>query len=149
MTPDPDLYALLGVPADADSDAIKKAYRRLARQLHPDVNPDPATQEKFKEVSRAYEILSDPQKRAVYDRGGDAFPGGGGFGQGFSFTDIMDAFFGGQAPGGQGRGPRPRVHRGQDAHLFSFCANSWSKSGSRLRQYCLAGLAGLAKWYCL
>ena len=115
MTPDPDLYALLGVPHDADADAIKKAYRRLARQLHPDVNPDPETQERFKEVSRAYEILSDPQKRAVYDRGGDAFPGGGGFGAGFSFTDIMDAFFGGQAPGGQGRGPRPRVHRGQDA----------------------------------
>src|SRR3954465_4850262 len=115
MTPDPDLYALLGVSPDADADAIKKAYRRLARQLHPDVNPDPQTQEKFKEVSRAYEILSDPQKRAVYDRGGDAFPGGGGFGQGFSFTDIMDAFFGGQAPGGQGRGPRPRERRGQDA----------------------------------
>ena len=115
MTPDPDLYALLGVPRDADPDAIKKAYRRLARQLHPDVNPDPETQERFKEVSRAYEVLSDPQKRAVYDRGGDAFPGGGGFGAGFSFTDIMDAFFGGQAPGGQGRGPRPRVHRGQDA----------------------------------
>src|SRR3954453_10310120 len=115
MTPDPDLYALLGVSPDADADAIKKAYRRLARQLHPDVNPDPQTQEKFKEVSRAYEILSDPAKRAVYDRGGDAFPGGGGFGAGFSFTDIMDAFFGGQAPGAQGRGPRPRVHRGQDA----------------------------------
>src|SRR3954453_20746226 len=113
MTPDPDLYALLGVSPDADADAIKKAYRRLARQLHPDVNPDPQTQEKFKEVSRAYEILSDPQKRAVYDRGGDAFPGGGGFGQGFSFTDIMDAFFGGQAPGGQGRGPPPLAHRGQ------------------------------------
>src|SRR6478609_11095473 len=115
MTPDPDLYAILDVARDADADAIKKAYRRLARQLHPDVNPDPETQEKFKEVSRAYEILSDPQKRAVYDRGGDAFPGGGGFGAGFSFTDIMDAFFGGGAPGGQGRGPRPRERRGQDA----------------------------------
>jgi molecular chaperone DnaJ len=116
MSPDPDLYALLDVPRDADPDTIKKAYRRLARQLHPDVNPDPATQERFKEISRAYEILSDPQKRAVYDRGGDAFAGAGGFGAGFSFTDIMDAFFGGQgAAGGQGRGPRPRVHRGQDA----------------------------------
>jgi molecular chaperone DnaJ len=112
-----DLYELLGVPRDADADVIKKAYRRLARQLHPDVNPDPETQEKFKEVSLAYEVLSDPQKRAAYDRGGDPFGGmNAGFGQGagFSFTDIMDAFFGGNAPG-QGRGPRPRVRRGQDA----------------------------------
>jgi molecular chaperone DnaJ len=115
-----DLYELLGVSRDADDAAIKKAYRGLARQFHPDVNPDPATQEKFKEVSRAYEVLSDPQKRAAYDRGGDPFGGGAagfGQGQGFSFTDIMDAFFGGGAPGGggQGRGPRQRVRRGQDA----------------------------------
>ncbi len=112
-----DLYDLLGVARDADGDTIKKAYRRLARQLHPDVNPDPETQERFKEVSRAYEVLSDPQKRAAYDRGGDPFGGagfGGGQGAGFSFTDIMDAFFGGQ-PGAQSRGPRPRVRRGQDA----------------------------------
>jgi molecular chaperone DnaJ len=111
-----DLYDLLGVGRDADTDAIKKAYRRLARQLHPDVNPDPETQERFKEVSRAYEVLSDPQKRAAYDRGGDPFGGAGfgGQGAGFSFTDIMDAFFGGQ-PGAQSRGPRPRVRRGQDA----------------------------------
>ncbi len=110
-----DLYDLLGVARDADGDTIKKAYRKLARQLHPDVNPDPETQEKFKEVSAAYEVLSDPQKRAAYDRGGDPF-GGAGFGQGagFSFTDIMETFFGGQAAGG-GRGPRSRVRRGQDA----------------------------------
>ncbi len=115
-----DLYELLGVSRDADADTIKKAYRRLARQLHPDVNPDPATQERFKEVSRAYEVLSDPQKRSAYDRGGDPFGGAAGFGQGagFSFTDIMDAFFGGggaAAAGGHGRGPRPRTRRGQDA----------------------------------
>ena len=115
-----DLYETLGVPRDADADAIKKAYRRLARQLHPDVNPDPATQERFKDVTRAYEVLSDPEKRRMYDLGGDPFGGGaGGFasGAGFSFTDIMDAFFGGAAGGaaGGGRGPRPRVRRGQDA----------------------------------
>lgn len=115
-----DLYDLLGVARDADADALKKAYRRLARQLHPDVNSDPASQERFKEVSLAYEVLSDPQKRAAYDRGGDPFGGGqAGFGQGagFSFTDIMDAFFGGQGGAGAapGRGPRPRSRRGQDA----------------------------------
>jgi len=112
-----DLYELLGVSRDADADAIKKAYRKKARQLHPDVNPDPEAQEQFKVVSHAYEVLSDPDKRAHYDRGGDPFAGGGaGFGQGagFSFTDIMDAFFGGQATGG-GRGPRSRVRRGNDA----------------------------------
>ncbi|MCW2786241.1 MAG: chaperone protein DnaJ [Marmoricola sp.] len=114
MTLDP--YATLGVDRDADADALKKAYRKLARQYHPDVNSDPGAQEKFKEVSAAYEILSDPEKRRVYDLGGDPFGGGqGGFGQGagFSFTDIMDAFFGGQQQ--SGRGPRARQRRGQDA----------------------------------
>jgi molecular chaperone DnaJ len=118
-----DLYDTLGVARDADGDAIKKAYRKLARQLHPDVNPDPATQERFKEVTHAYEVLSDPEKRRMYDLGGDPFNGGGfggaGAGAGFSFTDIMDAFFGGNGPGGAtaggGRGPRSRVRRGQDA----------------------------------
>ena len=111
-----DLYDLLGVARDADADTIKKAYRKRARQLHPDVNPDPEASAQFQEVGRAYEVLSDPQKRAAYDRGGDPFGGAGfgGQGAGFSFTDIMDAFFGGQ-PGAQQRGPRPRIRRGQDA----------------------------------
>lgn len=106
---------------DADADSIKKAYRRLARQLHPDVNPDPSTQERFKEVTRAYEILSDPQKRASYDRGGDAFGAGfAGNGAGFSFTDIMDAFFGGGAAQGAGqRNPK----RASDAARM--CSSGW------------------------
>ncbi|MEZ5115805.1 MAG: molecular chaperone DnaJ [Candidatus Nanopelagicales bacterium] len=108
-----DYYAVLGVARDAGPDEIKRAYRKLARELHPDVNPDPVTQERFKEVTAAYEVLSDPEKRQMYDLGADPLaPGGGqaGFG-GFGFGDIMDAFFGGSAS----RGPRPRTMRGQDA----------------------------------
>ena len=106
-----DFYAVLGVARDASPEEIKKAYRRLARQLHPDVNP--AEEERFKEVTKAYEVLSDPQKRELHDLGGDPFSTGGGFGSGFGFSDIMDAFFG--AGGGATRGPRPRQRRGQDA----------------------------------
>ncbi|HEY6740304.1 MAG TPA: molecular chaperone DnaJ [Actinopolymorphaceae bacterium] len=114
-----DYYELLGISRDATADDIRKAYRKLARKLHPDVNPDPETQEHFKEVTRAYEVLSDPKKREVYDLGGDPLSTsgtGGGFGAGFNFTDIMDAFFGATGAGG-GRGPRSRVRRGQDALL--------------------------------
>lgn len=115
-----DYYAALGVDRTASAEEIKKAYRRLARQLHPDVNPDPETQERFKEVTNAYEVLTDPQKRELYDLGGDplasAAGAGGGFGQNFSFTDIMDAFFGG-AGGHPQRGPRSRMERGKDALL--------------------------------
>jgi hypothetical protein len=67
-----DYYAVLGVRRDANAEEIKKAYRRLARELHPDVNPDPVTHERFKEITQAHEVLSDPDKRQMYDLGGQA-----------------------------------------------------------------------------
>ncbi|MGN6173934.1 MAG: DnaJ domain-containing protein, partial [Streptosporangiaceae bacterium] len=114
-----DYYGILGIRRDAGPDEIKKAYRRLARELHPDVNPDPQTQERFKEITQAYEVLSDPEKRQMYDLGADpcARPraaGPGGVGAGFPFSDIMDAFFGtGSGP----RGPRSRARRGRNATI--------------------------------
>ena len=105
---------------DAGAEEIKKAYRRLARELHPDVNPDPHLQERFKEVTQAYEVLSDPEKRQMYDLGADPYaqrgaaPGGGFGAAGFPFTDLMDAFFGG---GAQPRGPRSRARRGRNATI--------------------------------
>lgn len=105
-----DLYEVLGVDRDANQDQIKRAYRKLVRELHPDVNPDPQVQDRFKDITAAYEVLSDPQKRANYDAGGEN--GFGNFGGGnFGFGDIMDAFFG----GGGSRGPRSRKRAGQDA----------------------------------
>jgi len=108
-------YEDLGVARDANADDIKRAYRKMARKLHPDVNTDAGAEEKFKKVSQAYDVLSDPEKRQSYDAGADPYGGAsGGFGQGFSFSDVMDAFFG-QAAAGAGRGPRSRQRRGQDA----------------------------------
>jgi molecular chaperone DnaJ len=105
-----DLYETLGVSREASGDEIKRAYRKLARELHPDINPDPKVQERFKEVTAAYDVLSDPQKRQQYDLGGSGF--NGGFNGGFGFGDIMDAFFG---QGSSTRGPRSRARAGQDA----------------------------------
>lgn len=103
-----DHYEVLGVSRDATDDQIKKAYRKLARELHPDVNDAPESQERFKLVTHAYEVLSNADERRKYDMGGqDPFGGMGGFG----FGDIFDTFFG----GGQARGPRSRAERGQDA----------------------------------
>ncbi|MFZ0530519.1 MAG: molecular chaperone DnaJ [Propionicimonas sp.] len=113
-----DYYTVLGVPRDATSEQIKKAYRKLAMKYHPDVADAPDAAERFKEIGEAYEVLHDPNKRAMYDRGGD--PLGGGFGAGapgfgfqggFDFTNLVDAMFGTQAS----RGPRSRTRRGQDA----------------------------------
>ena len=102
-----DYYQVLGVERDASQDDIKRAYRRLARELHPDVNPE--AEDRFKQVANAYEVLSDPQKRQRYDMGAD--PNSPMGAAGFGFGDIMDAFFG----QGGARGPRPRRRRGQDA----------------------------------
>src|SRR3954451_20676354 len=115
-----DYFGLLGVTRDASDSDIKRAYRRLARDLHPDVNPDPGAKERFQEVSRAYQALTDPDKRRIVDLGGDPFDTGAGAAGGSPFGagrfgglgDIMDAFFGG---GVGSRGPRSRVRAGDDA----------------------------------
>ena len=115
-----DYYDVLAVPREADDDEIKKAFRRLARELHPDINRhDPEAEEKFKEVAEAYEVLSDRERRAVYDRyGHEGLRSGGwqpasGFG---NISDIFEAFFGGGDPFGGVFGARGRTgpERGRD-----------------------------------
>ena len=116
-----DYYGLLGVSKNASDSEIKRAYRKLARELHPDINPDEAAQAKFQEISVAYEVLSDPEKRRIVDMGGDplesaasanGFPGFGGLG------DVFEAFFGGGFGGGSAsRGPTGRVQPGSDSLL--------------------------------
>lgn len=119
-----DYYEVLGVSKDASDDEIKKAYRKLSKKYHPDINKDPDAPEKFKEVSEAYEVLSDSQKRAAYDQYGHASTdpnfGAGGFGgfnggfdsSGFGgFEDIFSSFFGGGNGGfgGASRANAPRT----------------------------------------
>ena len=119
-----DYYSILGVSRTATQDEIKKAYRKLAVQYHPDKNPgNKEAEEKFKEINEAYDVLKDEQKRAAYDRyGSDAFQGGfggqGGFSGGFdfgggfsSFSDIFEEMFGG---GFSEQGRRPQSQPGSD-----------------------------------
>ncbi len=123
----PDYYKVLGVDKKASQDEIKKAYRKLARQYHPDRNPgDKAAEERFKQISEAHDVLSDADKRKAYDRGGFAFPGGNPFGGGAgggaggvdpgSFSDILSDLFGSAAGGVRNRGARtkPAQEKGRD-----------------------------------
>lgn len=103
-----DFYEVLGVRRNATDEEIKRAYRRLAREHHPDAAGEDGDQEFFKEVSQAYEVLSTPEKRALYDRGFDPNSRRGG---GFGFEDIFETFFGGAA---SRRGPTSRRQRGGD-----------------------------------
>lgn len=128
MEPKRDYYEVLGVDKDADARTIKRAFLKLARTLHPDVNKEPDAEEKFKEVNEAYSVLSDDQKRANYDRYGDP-NGPSGFGSdyvdvsdifggsGFGFGDIFDSFFGGGAGRGGAAGQARTRGRDMGIHL--------------------------------
>ncbi len=118
-----DYYEIIGVSRNADKEEIKRAYRRLARKFHPDVNKEPGAEERFKEINRAYEVLSEPETKARYDRFGEA--GVSGPGAGFpdmgdmgGFADIFESFFSGFA-GGMGQTSRRRggPARGDDLRL--------------------------------
>src|SRR2546423_6194571 len=115
-----DYYEILGVTREAGEADVKKAFRRLARELHPDVNDhDPAAEEKFKEAAEAYEVLSDPERRSIYDRYGHQGPTSGGHAPSFegfgSFSDIFDAFLGGSVFGFGAGGATPGRHRARPA----------------------------------
>ena len=115
-----DFYQILGVTRDADPDTLKRAYRKLARQYHPDINKEPGAEEKFKEIGKAYEALADPETRARYDQFGEAGLGGAAgmpdMGDMGGFADLFETFFngfGGQSSQG-GRSQRRGPQQGDD-----------------------------------
>jgi len=121
-----DYYEVLGVSRDADKEEIKRAYRRLARKYHPDVNKESGAEERFKEINRAYEVLSEPEMKARYDRFGEAGVSGAGAGAGGfqdfgdigGFADIFESFFSGFSGGMAGQTARRRGPvRGDDLRL--------------------------------
>jgi molecular chaperone DnaJ len=116
-TAEQDYYELLGVPREATHEDIKRAFRRLARELHPDVSEEPDAETRFRAVAEAYEVLSDPERRSTYDRFGHAGLRGGGFrpmeADFGSLSDVFAAFFG-ETLFGQGRSAGPRPARGPD-----------------------------------
>ena len=114
-----DYYEVLGVSRSATQEEIKRAYRKLARKYHPDVSSEPDAEDRFKEVNAAYEVLSDPQRRSMYDRyGSDTPPGMNGFGGGFDFgaRDPFDIFAEVFGMGGFGQGGQ-RSRRGSDIQV--------------------------------
>lgn len=118
MVADTKLYDALGVSPDATEQQLKKAYRLGALKYHPDKNPSPEAAEKFKEMTAAYEVLSDPEKREMYDQYGEQGLGGNGMGGGMDASDIFSQFFGG-GMGGQSRPQGPR--RGKDIRHSISC----------------------------
>lgn len=119
-----DYYEILSVSKDADKEEIKRAYRRLARKYHPDVNKEPGAEDRFKEINRAYEVLSEPETRARYDRFGEAGVSGAGagfqdFGDMGGFADIFESFFSGFGGAGTQQTARRRSGptRGDDLRL--------------------------------
>src|SRR5438552_2337775 len=120
-----DYYKVLGVDKKASQEDIKKAYRKLARQYHPDTNKDAGAEERFKQISEAYDTLGDPEKRKKYDRGGSIFGGANPFGGGAGgagggataadfggFSDILSGIF--NTTGGRGARTKPAAERGRD-----------------------------------